>query len=207
MDKEKILQDLDMINQVKKSNVRNTRLCIGFAVLVVIAVLIWGFLIQLKALNKVVVIDRSGEYLSTKVYDKEAIFNAMVKNTCSLATQFANSFSITDLKLNQARSQFYINKSDLDKIFAKYYRDKAYSDVLNGGAVYQCKLEKVHKIEGKNEPYKVLFSSILIVTTNLGEKKFIITSKGELVSIRPKFPENVTGYYFSSLEQTFKKYE
>lgn len=204
---ENILKDLDALSQAKKASSRSLKLSFIFAGIIVILALIWAFSVQLTALGKVVVIDRSGEYIQTKVYEREDLFEALIKNTCALTTSYANSFSATELKINQARTRFYVNKNDADKIFEKYFSDKAYSDAINGGIIYECELEKVTSIEGKNEPYKVCFSSVLKVHSPFGEQKFRILSEGELVGIRPQFPENVTGYFFSSLKQKITRIE
>ena len=42
--------------------------------------------------DKVVVVERSGEYLKTHAEDSEALFLALVKKTCAEATGYANSF-------------------------------------------------------------------------------------------------------------------
>lgn len=199
--KENILNGLDALQKAKKQSARTLRLSLLFAGIVVVLVLVWGFSVQLTALSKVVVIDRSGEYVQTKLYDREELFVALVKNTCAQATEFANSFSATDLKLNQARAHFYVNRQDLNVIFAKYNNDKAYSDAVNNNVVYRTQIEKIGDIRGKNEPYSVSFTSILTVFAPSGTKKYRIHSEGELVSTAPQYPENVTGYTFSSLQQ------
>lgn len=203
--KEDILNGLDALQKAKKQNARTLKLSLLFSGVVVLLVLLWGFSIQLTALSKVVVIDRSGEYVQTKIYDREELFLALIKNTCALATEYANSFSATDLKLNQARAHFYINKQDLNAIFAKYNNDKAYSDAVNNNVVYRTQIEKIGDIKGKNEPYAVSFSSILTVHSPSGRQQYRIHSEGELVSTTPQFPENVTGYTFSSLQQRIEQ--
>ncbi|MBF1188430.1 MAG: hypothetical protein HXM02_10280 [[Eubacterium] sulci] len=202
---ENILNELDALQKAKKQSVRILKLSLLFAGVVVLFVLLWGFSVQLTALDKVVVIDRSGEYVQTKIYNREELFSALIKNTCALATEYANSFSATDLKLNQARAHFYINKQDLNAIFAKYNNDKAYSDAVNNNVVYRTQIEKIGDIKGKNEPYAVSFTSILTVYSPSGRQQYRIHSEGELVSTTPQFPENVTGYTFSSLQQRIEQ--
>lgn len=203
--KDGVIEGLDALQKAKKQSARSLKFSLIFAGGVVLAVLIWAFAVQLTALNKVVVIDRSGEYVQTKMYQREELFEAMIKNTCAQATEFANSFSATDLKLNQARARFYVNKEDLDVIFSKYYTDKAYSDAVNNNVVYSTQIEQVGDIVGKNEPYSVAFTSILTIYAPSGTQKYRIHSRGELVSTTPQFPENVTGYTFSSLTQQIER--
>lgn len=202
MNKDEILNDFDSLAKVKKQGAVNLKLCLGFALVVVILVLIWGFSVNLTALDKVVVVERSGEYLKTYAEDKEAMFQTFIKNTCAEATRYANSFDRLNLKRNQARAAFYINKNDLNAIFSKYYNDKAYFDCTQNGAVYSCKLDSVQAIAGENEPYQVRFSSTLTVHGVSGQKvRFLIRTSGELIRVTPQFPENKTGYFFNKFIQ------
>ncbi len=101
--------------------------------------LAWGLVVVNTALDKVVVVERSGEYLKTHAEDSEALFlPIMVKKTCAEATGYANSFDRLNLKKNQAHAAFYVNKNDLNAVFSKYYNDKAYFDAVQNGAVYKC---------------------------------------------------------------------
>jgi len=88
MDKEKILNDFDTLAKAKKQSATSLKLALLFALIVVILVLIWGFSISMTALNKVVIVERSGEYLKTHAESNEDLFNALVQNTCAQVTQF-----------------------------------------------------------------------------------------------------------------------
>lgn len=202
MNKEDILKEFDGLAEAKKKNAINLKLCLGFGLVVVVLVLIWGVTVNFTALNKVVVVERSGEYLKTHAENGEALFYALLKNTCSEATQYANSFDRLSLKRNQAKAAFYINKTDLNAVFSKYYNDKAYSDALQNGAVYKCSFDSLQILKGDNEPYQVQFTSTLTIYSQSGQQlKFLITTKGEVVKTSPQFPENVTGMYFSQFNQ------
>ena len=100
MNKDEILNDFVSLAKAKKQGAVNLKLCLGFALVVVILVLIWGFSVNLTALDKVVVVERSGEYLKTYAEDKEAMFQTFIKNTCAEATRYANSFDRLNLKLS-----------------------------------------------------------------------------------------------------------
>jgi len=113
MNKDDILKEFDTLAEAKRKGAVNLKLCLGFALLVVLLVLAWGLTVNFSALNKVVVVERSGEYLKTHAEDAEDLFIALVKNTCSEATRYANSFDRLDMKRNQAHAAFYINKNDL----------------------------------------------------------------------------------------------
>lgn len=174
----------------------------------VVLVLAWGLAVNFSALDKVVVVERSGEYLKTTAEDAEDLFIALVKNTCAEATRYANSFDRLNMKRNQAHAAFYVNKNDLNAVFSKYYNDKAYFDAAQNGAVYKCELESVDKISGDNEPYQVEFTSVLTVYGVSGQKvKFLIRTKGELVRTTPQYPENVTGFFFTQFLQQLVRIE
>ena len=208
MNKDDILKEFDTLAEAKRKGAVNLKLCLGFALLVVVLVLAWGLAVNFSALDKVVVVERSGEYLKTTAEDAEDLFIALVKNTCAEATRYANSFDRLNMKRNQAHAAFYVNKNDLNAVFSKYYNDKAYFDAAQNGAVYKCELESVDKISGDNEPYQVEFTSVLTVYGVSGQKvKFLIRTKGELVRTTPQYPENVTGFFFTQFLQQLVRIE
>lgn len=174
----------------------------------VVLVLAWGLVVNFTALDKVVVVERSGEYLKTHAEDSEALFLALVKKTCAEATGYANSFDRLNLKKNQAHAAFYVNKNDLNAVFSKYYNDKAYFDAVQNGAVYKCEIDSIQTIAGDNEPYKVAFTSTLTIYGVSGQKlRFLIRTKGEIVRTTPQFPENVTGFFFNQFIQQIVRIE
>ena len=131
MNKDDILKDFDTLAEAKRKGAVNLKLCLGFALVVVVLVLAWGLVVNFTALDKVVVVERSGEYLKTHAEDSEALFLALVKKTCAEATGYANSFDRLNLKKNQAHAAFYVNKNDLNAVFSKYYNDKAQKEEWN----------------------------------------------------------------------------
>jgi len=95
---------------------------------------------------------------------------------------------------------------DLNVIFAKYFQDKAYSDVMNNGVIYRCQFEKLLTLKGSNGPYQVSFTSILSISLGNGTiVRFRIFSDGEIMKSAPQFPENVTGFFFNSLTQRVER--
>ena len=79
MNKDDILKDFDTLAEAKRKGAVNLKLCLGFALVVVVLVLAWGLVVNFTALDKVVVVERSGEYLKTHAEDSEALFLALVK--------------------------------------------------------------------------------------------------------------------------------
>jgi len=206
MDKDKILKEFDTLSKSKKQSAAGLKITLLFALIVIVLVLIWGFGISMTALNKVVVVERSGEYLKTHAENNEDLFDALVKNTCSQLTMYANSFDRLTLKRNQAKAAFYANTKDLNAVFAKYYNDKAYSDALQNGVIYKCEFEKLLKITGSNSPYQLSFTSVLSLYPENGNViRFRIYTDGELMKSTPQFPENVTGFFFNSFTQRIER--
>ena len=147
-------------------------------------------------------VERSGEYLKTHAEDSEALFLALVKNTCAEATRYANSFDRISLKRNQAHAAFYVNKNDLNAVFSKYYNDKAYFDAAQNGAVINARLTACSIFPAAMGRTRVEFTSILTVYGVSGQQlRFLIRTRGELVRTTPQFPENVTGIFFNQFLQ------
>lgn len=73
MNKDDILKDFDTLAEAKRKGAVNLKLCLGFALVVVVLVLAWGLVVNFTALDKVVVVERSGEYLKTHAEDSENI--------------------------------------------------------------------------------------------------------------------------------------
>ena len=187
MNKDDILKDFDTLAEAKRKGAVNLKLCLGFALVVVVLVLAWGLVVNFTALDKVVVVERSGEYLKTHAED---------------------SVDRLNLKKNQAHAAFYVNKNDLNAVFSKYYNDKAYFDAVQNGAVYKCEIDSIQTIAGDNEPYKVAFTSTLTIYGVSGQKlRFLIRTKGEIVRTTPQFPENVTGFFFNQFIQQIVRIE
>lgn len=108
MNKDDILKDFDTLAEAKRKGAVNLKLCLGFALVVVVLVLAWGLVVNFTALDKVVVVERSGEYLKTHAEDSEALFLALVKKTCAEATGYANSFDrlgMQEIKFNNCEKQ------------------------------------------------------------------------------------------------------
>jgi hypothetical protein len=202
---DEILDEFDKFTRAKKVNSINTKLCLLFAVIVIVFVLMWALSISQTALNKVVVIERSGEYVKTSTTNSEDLFFALIKNTCKQAVEYTNSFDRLTLQENQARAKFYVNTDDLNAVFQKYNNDRVYNDVLQNGAVYKCFIEQINTVNNENEPYYVQFTSILMLYAPGGQTfQFRIITEGELIRTQAQFPENVTGFFFTKYIQSIQ---
>ena len=106
MNKDDILKDFDTLAEAKRKGAVNLKLCLGFALVVVVLVLAWGLVVNFTALVKVVWVGRSGEYLKPTAEDSEVLFLALVKKTCAEATGYANSFDRLNLKKKSGARRF-----------------------------------------------------------------------------------------------------
>jgi hypothetical protein len=203
MSENKIIEQFDRLTKAKKQNVLLSKSVLFFSLAVVICVLLWALKVQSNALNKVVVIERSGEYLKTNAESSEKLFTALVKTTCSHLVHYANSFDRLSINENQAKANFYCNKDDLAPVFLMYRQENAYHEAVERGVIYKCELEDVHFI-GDTHPYEVQFTSILSIFDMGRVVKFRIVSEGNLTKTNPQFPENVTGFFFSRYMQSIK---
>ena len=207
MNKEKILTDFDDFTSAKKTNARIVIACFVFAIVVIITVLIWAASVTQTAINKIIVVERSGEYLKISADTSEKLFISLVKNTCATATIYANSFDRITINENQAKAAFYVNQNALQGIFLKYQNDGSYHEAIQNGVVYKCEMETFESITGEEEPYIVNFTAILSIIYKEHITKIRIKSRGEIIKTTPQYPDNITGFYLRNLAQTFEKYK
>lgn len=102
MNKDDILKDFDTLAEAKRKGAVNLKLCLGFALVVVVLVLAWGLVVNFTALDKVVVVERSGEYLKTHAEDSEALFLALVEKDVRRGDRYANTLTAWNLKRNRS---------------------------------------------------------------------------------------------------------
>lgn len=203
--KKNIIDGFDTYAKSKKTSATALKWCLIFSFAVIISVLFWAFSVSVTAIEKVVVVDRSGEYLKIATDSNEKLFQALIKSTCEKATHYANTFDRLNIWENQAKAAFYADKDILQRIFVKYQTDAAYHDALENGTVYKCELEEVQEIKGINEPFEVTYTSILNVYYGTNITRYRIHSTGMLIKTTVQYPDNVTGFFFKSLNQKVEK--
>lgn len=204
MDKKNIISDMDELAIAKKNGSIYMKLIIAFAGIVVIASLGWSFSVINSAMDKILVVDKSGEYLKTVVEDKEKLFMSLISSHCAQTVYYANSFDRLSIKENQTKAFFLASADNLNRIFAKYTQDRAYGDAIDRGVVYKCEFKKFMEMKGENEPYHVVFASELSIIDVFSTKKILIISSGDIIKTKPQFPENVTGFYFKNYNQEYQ---
>lgn len=207
MDKENIIKGMDDLAIAKKNHSLVMKLIIVFSAVVVMGVLVWAFSVVNAAMGKILVVDKGGEYMKTKVEDNKSLFVALLTHHCAMTSYYTNSFDRNSIKENQAKAAFLASNDNLKRIFAMYVQQKAYGDALDRGVTYKCEFKELLSVKGEQEPYLVTFSSILTIYDVYNTKKILITSSGEVIRQKVKYPENVTGFYFKNYTQEYQTLE
>ena len=101
-----------------------------------------------------------------------------------------------------------MSKNDAFRIFSRYKDQHAYTESIDRGVQYKTEFEKLEELRGNEEPYHVVFSSILTIQDNDKPlSKVRIFSEGDLISHTAQYPENTSGFYFKTYAQTYEKIE
>lgn len=206
MDKQKILEDFDIIQKSKKQSNTILKLVLFFSFSISIVAIVLSLLTITKAMNKIIVVDSGGLYLKTIVENREQLQTTLILNTCSMLITNINSFDRNSIIDNQANAYYYCSKNELKPIFEKYKQEKIYQNVLDRGVIYKCEMEQVPFISKSEEPIEVKFSSILTEYDGTFITKYRIISTGKIISVKPEYPKNITGYFFSEYRQEIQNY-
>ena len=154
--------------------------------------------------NKILVVNENGEYLKQKAMDTDKLYEELLRAHCSSTAYYLNSFDRLSWQENQAHALFLVSKPDATAIFAKYRADRAYGDALELGAVYRNKFEKIISLSVENGQYHVIFSSVLTIINGSDTKEVRIISEGTAIRVRPRFPENISGFFFRTYNQQYE---
>jgi hypothetical protein len=205
MNTEGLLKNFSTYVEAKKKQALYLKLFFVATTSIVIAVLYFAYKVVDHAADKILVVNTGGELLPVESSEIEELYKVLLTTHCYSVSYYANSFDVNNIKGNQARAAFLVNAADLNAIFDKYQFDKAYSDVINKGVVYRCEFKKMTRIRnvGNGSEYEVSFSSILSVIDNSKTSIFEVRSHGTAIRVRPRYPENPTGFYFKSYTQEY----
>lgn len=205
INKDSLLKGFASYIEGKRKQALYLKLCFTFMTVIIVAVLFFAFSIVRDASDKVIVVNTGGNILPMESTELDNLYRTLLTNHCYSVSYYANTFSINNIKENQARASFLVNQADLNAIIGKYQYDKAYSDVMNKGVIYRCDFSKMEKIVniGNGSEYEVVFTSILKVIDNAETKQFTVISRGTAIRDKAKFPENPTGFYFKNYTQEY----
>jgi hypothetical protein len=201
-----VLTDFDIILKSKKQGATLLRLVIVFCAIVVTVCVVAMVYTNQTAMNKIIVVDSGGVYPKIDVRDLDQLQTTLVLNTCKQLVEAANSFDRSSILTNQGKAFYYCSKSELLPIFEKYKQEKSYLSAQERGVIYSCDLENVSYIQAGANPFDVHFTAVLTVIDGNRVSKFRITATGKLKDVTPEFPKNVTGYFFTSYNQTITNY-
>lgn len=205
MENEKFNKIYNSLQDSKRSSVKITLVREVVTVIVVISILTWAFFIHMNTVDKIKVVDQSGNYINTNVVKRGKLINSLIKSHCAKAVYYINSFDRLTIKENQAKSLFLINQKDASRIFDTYYKNNNYNDAIQRGYSFETTFLEINEFAIEEEPYKVKFISELVIEQGNTTQKYHIISTGEIVTSTAQYPENPFGYYFKNYTQTFKK--
>lgn len=205
-EKAEVLTDFDIILKSKRQGATLLKLVIVFcAIVVTVCVVAMVYTFQ-TAMNKIIVVDSGGMYPKMDVRDLEQLQTTLVLNTCKQLVEAANSFDRSSIITNQAKAFYYCSKSELLPVFEKYKQEKSYLSAQERGVIYRCEIENVSYIQAGANPFEVHFTAVLTVIDGNRISKYRINATGKLKDVTPEFPKNVTGYFFTSYNQTITNY-
>lgn len=198
-----ILKDFNKLAEAKKDIAFKTKSLFIFSFIIISSILFYSYTIVNKAMNKIIVVNEGGEFVHFKAQEQDQLYEALLKSLCYYTAYYMNSFDRLSIEQNQARALFLVNKADANTIFAKYQTDRAYGDALELGVSYKNEFADIISVKCNGAEYDVIFTSILTIHSNTGNKKIKIISKGTAIRTTPKFPENVTGFFFKNYNQSY----
>lgn len=207
MEIKRILKDFSRLADARKSNTFRTKLVFVFSAASIAMVLFFSYRVVNNAMNRILVVNEGGEFVKFKAMETDVLYESLLKAHCYYTCYYMNSFDRLSLEENQARALFLVNKPDANNIFAKYQADRAYGDALELGTIYRCDFERLTRAAVNGSEYEVEFTSILSIISGDNTKKFRIRSRGTVMRTTPKYPENVTGFYFRTYNQNYTPYE
>lgn len=204
MDIKNILKDFSRLAEARKNHTFRTRLVFIFCAATIAMVLFFSYRVVNNAMNKILVVNEGGELLRFKAMQQDLLYESLLKNHCYHTAYYLNSFDRLSWQENQAHALFLVSKPDATAIFAKYRADRAYGDALELGAVYRNKFEKIISLSVENGQYHVIFSSVLTIINGSDTKEVRIISEGTAIRVRPRFPENISGFFFRTYNQQYE---
>ena len=93
------------------------------------------------------------------------------------------------LKTHCYSVSYYVNSFDVNNIRSNQAR-----------AAFLVNQTDLNSIFGE---YQVVFSSTLSITDNQSVLRFKVLSTGKAIRVKPRYPENPTGFYFTSYTQEY----
>lgn len=208
MDKEKTLKAYDDLLIAKKNNAAVSKLIVFGCVAIVVAILVWAFLVHISTIDQIKVVDQTGNVIHSELRKSEQLLKTLIENHSANTVYYLNSFDRLTIKENQSRALFLVNSRDANRVFSQFNTQNSYGDALTRGVVYETTYDRLLNVDITKEPYKVRFQSIMTIYDNdKSPQRYLVLSEGLVAHHTAQYPENQAGLYYRSYRQEFKKLE
>ena len=199
-----ILRDFNKYADARKNFTLRTKLVFIFCSVAIAMVLFFSYQVVNNAMNKILVVNEGGEFVRFRAVRQDLLYESLLKSHCAFTAYYLNSFDRLSLQENRARALFLVAKGEANAVFAKYQADRAYGDALELGVIYKTEFESLTDMSVSGEEYHVRFTSILSIVNGSEIKKVRIISEGTAIRTTPRYPENVSGFFFRTYNQQYE---
>jgi hypothetical protein len=204
MSEKEFIKKYNSLQEGKKRTMTISMIYAISSVVIIISCFIWMYAVSISTVDKLKVIDKTGNYVNTSTVRKEKLLKSLIESHCANTVYYANSFDRLTIKENQAKTLFLMNQKDAKKIFETYLKNNNYNDAIQRSYDFETTIIKIKELDTTEEPYKVSFISEFKISQGEKIQKYYIISEGEIVSHTPQYPENPNGFFFKSYSQEFK---
>ena len=199
-----ILRDFNKYADARKNFTLRTKLVFVFCSATIAMVLFFSYQVVNNAMNKILVVNEEGEFVRFRAVRQDLLYESLLKSHCAFTAYYLNSFDRLSLQENRARALFLVDKGEANAVFAKYQADRAYGDALELGVIYKTEFESLTDMSVSGEEYHVRFTSILSIVNGSEIKRVRIISEGTAIRTTPRYPENVSGFFFRTYNQQYE---
>lgn len=199
-----ILRDFNKYADARKNFTLRTKLVFVFCSVTIAMVLFFSYQVVNNAMNKILVVNEGGEFVRFRAVRQDLLYESLLKSHCAFTAYYLNSFDRLSLQENRARALFLVDKGEANAVFAKYQADRAYGDALELGVIYKTEFESLTDMSVSGEEYHVRFTSILSIVNGSEIKRVRIISEGTAIRTTPRYPENVSGFFFRTYNQQYE---
>ena len=199
-----ILRDFNKYADARKNFTLRTKLVFVFCSATIAMVLCFSYQVVNNAMNKILVVNEGGEFVRFRAVRQDLLYESLLKSHCAFTAYYLNSFDRLSLQENRARALFLVDKGEANAVFAKYQADRAYGDALELGVIYKTEFESLTDMSVSGEEYHVRFTSILSIVNGSEIKRVRIISEGTAIRTTPRYPENVSGFFFRTYNQQYE---
>lgn len=199
-----ILRDFNKYADARKNFTLRTKLVFVFCSATIAMVLFFSYQVVNNAMNKILVVNEGGEFVRFRAVRQDLLYESLLKSHCAFTAYYLNSFDRLSLQENRVRALFLVDKGEANAVFAKYQADRAYGDALELGVIYKTEFESLTDMSVSGEEYHVRFTSILSIVNGSEIKRVRIISEGTAIRTTPRYPENVSGFFFRTYNQQYE---